>query len=72
VQLRGAVVAITGASAGIGHAAALAFARAGARLAVCARRQDRLDELAAAVRVLGAEVLTRAVDVADEAQVRAS
>ena len=69
MKLEGAVVAITGASAGIGHAAALAFARERARIAVCARREDRLQQLAREIEGLGAEVLVRAVDVADEAQV---
>jgi NADP-dependent 3-hydroxy acid dehydrogenase YdfG len=71
VALQGAVVAITGASAGIGRETALAFARAGARLALCARRMDVLERVAADVRALGGEVMTQAVDVADEAQVRA-
>jgi NADP-dependent 3-hydroxy acid dehydrogenase YdfG len=69
VKLEGAVVAITGASAGIGHAAALAFARERARIAICARREDRLQHLAREIEALGAEVLVRAVDVAEEAQV---
>ena len=69
-SLKGAVVAVTGASAGIGCATVLEFAREGARLAACARRGDRLAALAAAVRDLGADVLTQVVDVADGAQVR--
>jgi NADP-dependent 3-hydroxy acid dehydrogenase YdfG len=71
VELRGAVVAITGASAGIGWASALAFARAGARLAVCARRRERLDALESELRALGAECLAQVVDVAEGAQVQA-
>ncbi len=69
-DLQGAVVAITGASAGIGHATALAFAREGAKLAVGARRKDRLDQLARQVEAVGAECLALALDVAEEAQVR--
>lgn len=67
---RGAVVAVTGASAGIGWATALRFAEAGARLAVCARRGERLEALAGELRARGAETLTQVVDVAEEAQVR--
>jgi NADP-dependent 3-hydroxy acid dehydrogenase YdfG len=69
--LRGAAVAITGASAGIGREAALAFAREGARVAVCARRLERLRALAAEMAALGADTLVQEVDVADEAQVAA-
>ena len=69
-SLQGAVVAITGASAGIGRECALAFAREGARLAVCARRLDRLEALAEAVRAMGAEILIAEVDVAVEASVQ--
>ncbi len=69
MELRGAVVAITGASAGIGRACAFAFARAGARLALTARRVDRLNEVA--VAVAPAETLVSATDVADAGQVRA-
>lgn len=69
MELRGAVVAITGASAGIGRACAFAFARAGARLALVARRVERLEEVAAALP--GTEVLVVRGDVAVERDVRA-
>jgi NADP-dependent 3-hydroxy acid dehydrogenase YdfG len=69
VDPRGAVVAITGASAGIGWASALAFARAGSRLALGARRVERLKALAAEVGALGGEALVMAVDVAEAADV---
>ena len=61
-SLQGAVVAITGASAGIGRECAMAFAREGARVAVCARRLERLEALAEAVRATGAEILIMEVD----------
>ena len=44
-SMTGKTVLITGASSGIGHACACAFAAAGARLLLCARRTDRLVEL---------------------------
>lgn len=46
LHLHDKTVFITGASSGIGAACARAFARAGARLLLCARRRDRLDALA--------------------------
>ena len=66
MRLEGAVVAVTGASAGIGRACALAFARAGARLAVAARRRDRLEELVAKVEAQGGQAIARAIDVGSE------
>ena len=69
-ELRGAVVAVTGASAGIGRESVLAFARAGARVAAGARRLDRLEALAAEVRALGAEVLVVQTDVGDVDEVK--
>jgi NAD(P)-dependent dehydrogenase (short-subunit alcohol dehydrogenase family) len=71
VELCGAVVAITGASAGIGRAAAVAFARAGSRVVLGARRLDRLQEIVRAIEAQGGEALGVALDVGDRAQVQA-
>jgi short-subunit dehydrogenase len=57
------VIAITGASAGIGRASALRFARDGASLAICARRTDRLDALADDIRAAGGRALSIGGDV---------
>ncbi len=65
------VVLITGASAGIGVAAARLFAAQGARLALAARRVERLEELAQELRATGREVLVLPADLADEVQVEA-
>jgi short-subunit dehydrogenase len=70
-QLHGAVVAITGASSGIGWASALAFARRGARPVLAARSPDALHELAVACEREGVAALAVPTDVADEAAVTA-
>ena len=70
LDLRGAVVAVTGASAGIGRECVLAFGRAGSRLAAAARRLDRLEALAAEVRAWGAEILVQRADVGEPEDVK--
>jgi short-subunit dehydrogenase len=70
-DLRGKAVLVTGASSGIGAAAARAFAAARARVALLARRRDRLEALAGALRGAGAEVLVCVADVTDAAAVAA-
>src|SRR3954454_22560903 len=69
--MSGKTVAITGASSGIGEATALVLARAGASVALGARRRDRIDALAQRIEADGGTAVALEVDVADEAQARA-
>lgn len=66
--LAGRVALVTGASSGIGAATAVALAEQGARVAISARRRERLDSLAAVLEKLGAEPLVLAADLLEEAE----
>ena len=68
-KLDGKVALITGASSGIGEATALALAAEGAKVALAARRQDRLATLAQQILGKGGQAITLVVDATDEAQV---
>lgn len=67
----GKVVAITGASSGIGEATALRLARSGARLVLGARRLDRLETLASRIAAEGGDVAVAVTDVRRRADVEA-
>jgi short-subunit dehydrogenase len=72
VRLKGAAVVITGASSGIGEAAALAFARKRSNLVLGARRMEQLNSVAQRCREAGApEVTVRRLDVGQRVDVRA-
>lgn len=71
-SFRGQVVVVTGASSGIGRATALAFAAAGARVVLMARRRDVLEDAAELARASGAEALVVPADVTERAQVQAA
>jgi len=66
-DIKGKVVAITGASSGIGKAIALLLAREGAKVVLGARRAELLEELAADIKKDGGEVAYTATDVTQKA-----
>jgi NAD(P)-dependent dehydrogenase (short-subunit alcohol dehydrogenase family) len=63
-RLDGKVAIVTGASSGLGAAFALGLAEAGADVAICARRVERLEATAERVRGLGRRCLAVPADVA--------
>jgi uncharacterized protein len=66
VKLYNAIVIITGASSGIGAATAFELAKSGARLALLARTESKLEALASQLRTLGAEAFVYPVDLSDQ------
>jgi NADP-dependent 3-hydroxy acid dehydrogenase YdfG len=67
-RLHGTVALVTGASSGIGAATARSLAAHGAAVALLARRQDRLDALADAIRADGGTAIGVQADIADAQQ----
>jgi 3-oxoacyl-[acyl-carrier protein] reductase len=72
MDLLGRVALVTGASQGIGRACAKRLARGGATLAVVARSQDKLNELAQEIADAGGKSHAFVLDVTDEEQVRST
>ena len=70
-SLSGKVAIVTGASSGIGRAAAVLFAREGAEVIVTARRRSALEELVAEIADAGGTAVAHAGDVRDEAGAKA-
>jgi|SRR6516165_10699956 len=71
MNLSGRVALVTGASQGIGRACALKLAEAGAAVALAARNQEKLEELANAITAKGGQAASFAMDVGDEQQIKA-
>lgn len=68
-DLTGKTAVVSGAGRGIGRSIALAFAGAGADVAICARSQAELDVVHAEIEAIGQKCLAKSVDVADPNQV---
>ena len=71
MSLSGRVALVTGASQGIGRACALKLAEAGAAVALAARSQEKLEELAGTITAKGGQAATFVMDVGDEQQIKA-
>ncbi|MEU1252197.1 SDR family oxidoreductase [Streptomyces chartreusis] len=71
-NLTGRTAVVTGAASGIGEAVAVLLAERGARVALLARREQRLDEVAAKITAGGGSALAVVADVTDDASVAAA
>lgn len=71
-SLQGKVAWVTGAGTGIGEASAIALARDGAKVVLSGRRQEPLDKTAESIKQAGGEATVIALDVSDQAGVKAA
>jgi 3-oxoacyl-[acyl-carrier protein] reductase len=69
--VEGRVALVTGASQGIGRACALELAKSGAKVALCARNQEKLEQLAAEIKNSGGDATAFKLDVANEDEIKA-
>jgi NAD(P)-dependent dehydrogenase (short-subunit alcohol dehydrogenase family) len=70
MELKGRYALVTGAGSGLGEAATLKLAAAGADVALLGRTRDELEAVAARVREIGRTALVLVADISDDAQVR--
>jgi 3-oxoacyl-[acyl-carrier protein] reductase len=71
-NLQGKTAFVSGASQGIGRACALALARMGARIALAARNEAKLEAVAAEIEAAGGQANPFFMDVSDEASIQAA
>jgi 3-oxoacyl-[acyl-carrier protein] reductase len=69
--VEGRVALVTGASQGIGRACALVLAAGGAKVALCARNEEKLQQVAAEITAQGGEAAVFKIDVASEDEIKA-
>ncbi|MEW6358659.1 MAG: SDR family oxidoreductase [Planctomycetota bacterium] len=69
MAIKDQIVVVTGGGRGIGRAIVVAFAKQGARLAVCARTKSEIEAAAAKARSLGAEAVAVPLDLTNESSV---
>ncbi len=72
MSLSGRVALVTGASQGIGRASAIRLAQDGASVALAARNQDKLNQLAGQIAAGGGKAAAFPLDVGDEEQIKAA
>ena len=72
MDLNGRVAVVTGASQGIGRACAMELAKRGASLALMARNQQKLEEVAAEISASGGKARITPTDIENEDQVKAA
>jgi 3-oxoacyl-[acyl-carrier protein] reductase len=72
MTLSGRIALVTGASQGIGQACALRLAQSGATLALAARSQDKLQQLASQIQAGGGKAAAFPLDVSDEEQIKSA
>jgi len=71
MNFKNKVIVITGASSGIGEAAAEQFAKKGANIVLVARRKDKLEEVERKLSKYSTKILVQVCDVSDKEQVKA-
>lgn len=68
--VQGRVALVTGASQGIGRVCAMELAASGAKVALCARNQEKLEQVAGEIRAAGGEAAVFKLDVSSEDEIK--